>query len=191
MDERQLIARTLAGDEAAARALYDGHADRAFGLAYRLTGDRDLAEDVVQDAFLRAFDRLPGFRGDAAFSSWLHAITVSVAINTLRKRERRRRHEQPWGDGEPPDGPVAHDVETTRRVRRAIDELPADLRALVLLHYAEGYKHRELAELLNIPEGTSKARLARARERVRRSLGFPVGPSRDAPMHIDTAGGTP
>jgi len=179
LDEQELITRAVAGDEAAARALYDAHVDRVFGLAYRLAGDRDLAEELVQEAFLRAFDHLAGFRGEAAFSSWLHAITVSVAINGLRKLGRRRKHEMPWADDEPPDRPAGGDVELTRRLTRALDELPADLRVLVLLHYAEGYKHREIADLMGIPEGTSKARLARARELMRRSLGIPSHPPCD------------
>jgi RNA polymerase sigma-70 factor (ECF subfamily) len=172
LDERQLIARAVAGDEAAMRALYDAHVDRVFGLAYRLAGDRDLAEDFAQEAFLRAFDRLEGFRGEAAFSSWLHTITVSVAINGLRKLGRRRRHEVRCDSAAPPEWPAAGDVELKRWLTRAIDELPDELRALVLLHYVEGHKHREIAALMGIPEGTSKARLARARGLMRRSIGL-------------------
>lgn len=176
LDERELIALATAGDGMAMRQLYEAHVDRVFGLAYRLAGNRDLAEDFVQEAFLRAFDRLAGFRGEAAFSSWLHAVTVSVAINGLRKLGRRRKHEVQCADGEAPDLPVMDDLELKRRLATAIDELPEDLRAMVLLHYAEGYKHRELAELLGIPEGTSKARLARALALLRASLGIKPGP---------------
>ena len=176
MDERELITRAAAGDGMAMRLLYDAHVDRVFGLAYRLAGNRDLAEDFVQEAFLRAFDRLDSFRGEAAFSSWLHAVTVSVAINGLRKQGRRRKHEVQWVDGEMPEVPVADDVELKRRLAKAIDKLPEELRAMVLLHYAEGYKHRELAQLLGIPEGTSKARLARALALLRGSLGIEPSP---------------
>lgn len=189
MDERELIARAAAGDGPAMRLLYEEHVDRVFRLAYRLAGNRDLAEDFVQEAFLRAFDRLAGFRGEAAFSSWLHAVTVSVAINGLRKLGRRRKHEVQWADGEMPELPVTDDVELKRRLANAIDDLPADLRAMVLLHYAEGYKHRELADLMGIPEGTSKARLSRARALLRRSLGIePEPPAREVADPVLTMG---
>jgi DNA-directed RNA polymerase specialized sigma24 family protein len=88
-----------------------------------------------------------------------------------------------------PELPVADDVELKRRLTNAIDELPADLRAMVLLHYAEGYKHRELADLMGIPEGTSKARLFRARALLRRSLGIePDPPAREVPDPVLTMG---
>ncbi len=190
MDEQQLIARAVAGDEAAMRALYDAQVDRVFGLAYRLAGDRDLAEDFAQEAFLRAFDRLADFRGEAAFSSWLHAVTVSVAINGLRKLGRRRRHEVAWDGRALPELPAAGDLEVKRWLQRAIDELPDDLRALVLLHYVEGHRHREIAELLGIPEGTSKARLARARELMRRAIGFAPRPSGAPPGETIASLGT-
>jgi RNA polymerase sigma-70 factor (ECF subfamily) len=90
VDEHELIARVRAGEPAAERALYDAHVDRVYRLAYRLAGDDELARDFTQEAFIRAFDRLHTFRGDSRFSTWLHAITTSVALNGLRKTKRFR-----------------------------------------------------------------------------------------------------
>src|SRR5437773_11127525 len=88
VDERALIARVRAGDGAAERALYDAHVDRVYRLAYRLAGDDDLAREFTQDTFVRAFERLASFRGEAKLSTWLHAIATTVVLNGLRKVKR-------------------------------------------------------------------------------------------------------
>ena len=88
LEERRLISRVLAGDAAAERQLYEAHVDRVFRLAYRMTGDATQAEDLTQDAFIRAFDRLADFRGDAPFAGWLHRVATSVILTGLRKRKR-------------------------------------------------------------------------------------------------------
>ncbi|UCE01618.1 MAG: RNA polymerase sigma factor [Candidatus Latescibacterota bacterium] len=170
MQERQLIDRVLAGDAAAERALYDGHVDRVFRLAHRMTGDETLAQDFTQETFIRAFDRLPSFRGDAALSTWLHSITMSVVLNGLRKVKRHRQRETDLdgarGVGADPKGdPVLRSA-----LAHAIDQLSDDHRAVLLLHDVEGFKHAEIATIMAIPIGTSKARLARARAALRRDL---------------------
>ena len=93
MDDRTLIARVLAGDPIAERALYDAHVDRVFRLVFRLAGDRDRAEDYTQETFIRAFAKLGEFRGEAALSTWICSIAVSVALNGLRKVKRLRNRE--------------------------------------------------------------------------------------------------
>src|SRR5207249_4542485 len=93
VDESALIARVRAGDGAAERALYDTHVDRVYRLAYRLSGDDELAREFTQDTFVRAFERLGSFRGEARLSTWLYAITTSVVLNGLRKVKRFRRRE--------------------------------------------------------------------------------------------------
>src|SRR5215471_17407416 len=90
VDARILIERVRAGDPRAERELYDSHVDRVYRLAYRLAGDDELARDFTQETFIRAFDRLDTFRGDSRFSTWLHAIATSVALNGLRKTKRFR-----------------------------------------------------------------------------------------------------
>ena len=88
MNETQLIARVIAGDRLAGRELYDMHASRVYSLAYRLSGDSEKAREFTQDAFIRAFSRLSQFRGDAAFSTWLHRIVVTVVSNARRSEIR-------------------------------------------------------------------------------------------------------
>src|SRR5204863_8933317 len=93
VDERELITRVRAGDGAAERALYDAHVDRVYRLAYRLAGDDELAREFTQDTFVRAFERLGGFRGEDKLSTWLHAIATSVVVNGLRQVKRFRQRE--------------------------------------------------------------------------------------------------
>jgi RNA polymerase sigma-70 factor (ECF subfamily) len=172
--EPELIAQVLAGDRVAARELYDAHAPRVYRLAYRLTGDADLAREFTQDTFVRAFQQLPRFRGDAAFSTWIHRITVTVVANAMRRVKRLKTRETeldetiPLRGGETPFGvdPILRD-----RLSKAIEELPEIYRVTVIMHDLEGYTHGEIAEVLGVAEGTCKSRLAMARAQLRESLG--------------------
>ena len=97
-DEWTLITRTIAGDRISARTLYDRHAARVHRLVFRICADEELACDLVQDVFVRAFGQLAGFRGDSAFTTWLHRIAITTAINQMRKVKRIRAHEEAIGD---------------------------------------------------------------------------------------------
>ena len=104
LEERRLISRILAGDATAERQLYDTHVDRVFRLAYRMTGDATQAEDLTQDTFIRAFDRLADFRMDGPFAGWLHRVATSVILTGLRKRKRMQsvesvRDDLEWAAG--------------------------------------------------------------------------------------------
>jgi RNA polymerase sigma-70 factor (ECF subfamily) len=172
LTDRNLIERALAGDERAFRALYDENVDRIYRLAYRMAGEEELARDFTQDAFLRAFDRLDQFRGDAAFSTWLHSIAVSVALNGLRKIDRHRKRERSLEDAAPlatKEGKAEPDLRD--RLQAAVDGLPEMYRTVFLMHDLEGYRHKEIAEALDVAVGTSKARLFRARAKLREALG--------------------
>lgn len=171
MDEQELIARVRAGEPAAERALYDAHVDRVYRLAYRLAGDDELARDFTQETFIRAFERLGTFRGDARFSTWLHAIATTVALNGLRKVKRFRTRETAL---EAADG-VATGARTAEpdlkaRLHAAIDGLPNKYRMVVVMHDVEGYTHEEIAATLGVEVGTSKAQLSRARAKLRETL---------------------
>ena len=98
MTELEWVEQAKEGDQRAFRALYEKHVDRMYRLAYRMAGDEALAMDFTQEAFVRAWKRLDQFRGDAAFSTWLHSITVSVALNGLRKVDRHRKRERSLED---------------------------------------------------------------------------------------------
>lgn len=171
MDEAQLIDRAIAGDPAAERALYDRHVDRVYRLAYRMAGDADLAQDITQDAFIRAFDRLPGFRGESSLGTWIGAITMSVALNALRKVKRFRQRETDLEHGEGVGTPGRHaEPDLKDRLARAIDDLPEGYRAVFVMHDVEGYTHEEIGGILGVQTGTSKAQLSRARARLREML---------------------
>ena len=168
--EAELIARVRAGEPAAERELYDAHVDRVYRLAYRLSGDDDLARDITQDAFIRAFERLNEFRGEARLSTWLHTIAMSVALNTLRKVKRLRREvDLEEGMGEAGTKREA-EPDLKQRLAAAIDALPEGYRAVFVMHDVEGYTHEEIGGALGVETGTSKAQLSRARAKLRDAL---------------------
>jgi RNA polymerase sigma-70 factor, ECF subfamily len=171
VEERELIGRVLAGDPSAERSLYDAHVDRVFRLVYRMAGDLDRAQDYTQETFIRAFSRLAEFRGEAALSTWLGSIAISVTLNGLRKVRRQDEREVALEDpgilhrSRPEAEP---DLKT--RLRQAIDDLPDGYRAVFVMHDVEGYTHEEIAATLGVHPGTSKAQLFRARGRLREAL---------------------
>lgn len=171
MDDRELIARAKLGDESAERRLYDAHVDRVYRLAYRMSGSAELAQDFTQDTFVRAFSRLGDFRGESTFSTWIHAIAVSVVLNGMRKVRRIRERETELDDARAL-GSESREAEPDlkERLRRAIDALPEHGRVVFLMHDLEGYTHEEIGGVLGIPTGTSKARLFRARAALRDEL---------------------
>jgi RNA polymerase sigma-70 factor (ECF subfamily) len=170
VNETQLIARVIAGDRLAGRELYDMHASRVYSLAYRLSGDAEKAREFTQDAFIRAFSRLSQFRGDAAFSTWLHRIVVTVVSNA-RRSEVRFGREVPLDE--------AHSIEATAQqadpdlrecIARAVENLSEVYRTTLIMHDIEGYTHAEIAGILGVPEGTCKSRLSAARAQLRQDL---------------------
>jgi RNA polymerase sigma-70 factor (ECF subfamily) len=169
--DQELIGRVLAGDPSAERALYDAHVDRVFRLVYRMAGDLDRAQDYTQETFIRAFSRLRDFRGEAALSTWLGSIAISVTLNGLRKVRRLNQREVALDDVVP-RGPARReaDPDLKVRLRQAIDDLPEGYRAVFVMHDVEGYTHEEIATSLGVHPGTSKAQLFRARARLRESL---------------------
>jgi len=171
VDEQRLISSAIAGDLAAQRTLYDGHVDRVYRLAYRLAGDPDLARDFTQETFVRAFDRLPEFRGDSSLATWLHAIGTSVALNGLRKVKRQRERETVLDEALTIGAPSRRaEPDLQDRLRRAIDALPLGYRTVFVMHDVEGYTHEEIGAVLGIQSGTSKAQLFRARAKLRVAL---------------------
>lgn len=167
--ERELVARAAAGDPGAERALYDAHVERVYRLAYRMAGDDEMARDITQDAFVRAFERLASFRHESAFSTWLHRIAVSVALNALDSAQRRGRRETALDDDLAAPERRA-DPDLRERLADAIDALPPGYRAVFVLHDIEGYTHEEIGAALGVRPGTSKAQLFHARARLRERL---------------------
>lgn len=173
--DRATIARALVGDPAAERELYERHVDRVYRMVYRMAGDAELAREFTQDAFVRAFDRLATFRGEAAFSTWLGSIAISVALTGLRQRKRRWEREVELDGAEPAATGRGLEPDLRRRLFEAIDALPEGYRTVLVLHELEGYTHEEIGALLDIDPGTSKAQLFRARAKLRNALGPHAG----------------
>jgi RNA polymerase sigma-70 factor (ECF subfamily) len=169
--DQELIGRVLVGDPSAERELYDAHVDRVFRLVYRMAGDLDRAQDYTQETFIRAFARLREFRGEAALSTWLGSIAISITLNGLRKVKRSREREVVLDDGLT-IGKTAPEAEPDlkERLTKAIDALPDGYRVVFVMHDVEGYTHEEIASSLGVHPGTSKAQLFRARARLRESL---------------------
>ena len=166
-----LIAKAATGDRTAARALYDAHVERVHRIAYRISGDADLADDLTQDVFVQVFRRLEQFRGESSFGTWIHRVALTVSLNAMRKVKRFHQRETVLEDAlhqaQEEDG-IEPDLRD--RLKAAIDALPDGLRAALVMHTIEGYSHAEVGEMLGIAEGTSKARVFDARARLRKAL---------------------
>jgi len=171
LDDAELVARVMEGDERAERALYDAHVDRVFRLAYRMAGDEGLAREFTQDTFVRVFDRIGQFRGEAALGTWIGAVAGTVVLNGLRRVKRIREREVELDEvGAVSGGSRRAEPDLKERLRHAIDALPDKYRAVFVMHDVEGYTHDEIAETLGMRPGTSKAQLFRARAKLRESL---------------------
>ena len=162
-DDSELVALARDGDRAAFEKLYRRHRNRVYGLVWRLSGgDAALAEDLLQESFIRAWNKLDGFRGDSRFATWLHRLSVNVALSDRRIRVRRLERE---ATGE-------KDVYADQRMdlEQAIAKLPERARTVLVLYDIEGYSHAEIAEIAGMAVGSSKAQLHRARRLVREEL---------------------
>jgi len=169
------VARAAAGDRGAFERLYRQHVNRVFSLCVRMVADRGRAEELTQDVFVRAWEKLRLFRGESSFGTWLHRLTVNVVLNA-RKSDGRQKTRFEENDEE--TGMDAHagvvgmplapgdllDLE------EAVTKLPPGARRVFLLHDVEGYKHEEIAEMLGVTSGATKAQLHRARLLLREAL---------------------
>lgn len=169
MTEAELIRKAREGDGAAVRALYDRHAPRVYAVVRRIAGDEQTAQDCAQEAWIRAIEALPSFRGEARFSTWLHRIAVNEALQHVRKDERREKRREPMPRAIPVE-PDPTDVLLEKRLEGALDQLPDGMREVLTLHDVEGHTHREIGEMLGIAEGTSKSQLSKARAKMREIL---------------------
>ena len=173
------------GKPGAFDAIVRAHQDRVYAFCARMLSDREEALDVSQDVFLSAYRNLGAFRGDAALSTWLLRIAANRCLNRIRQRKSAAARERPWPDaGEDGDGPefqpaapeghqpdrIAENRETGAILSDALGRLDPDSRWMVLLSDVEGFSYEEIAELADVPVGTVKSRLHRARMALRRML---------------------
>lgn len=168
------IAAARRGDSRAFATLHDRYAGRVYAICLRISGDPVRAGELVQDVFVRVWERLDSFGGESAFGTWLHRLAVNVVLSSRRAEGRRRARIVPGeelaparfdGAGRDPDPGLVIDLE------RAVARLPEILREVFVLHDVEGFPHGEVADLLAIPVGTCRSHLFRARRNLREALG--------------------
>jgi RNA polymerase sigma-70 factor (ECF subfamily) len=169
--ERELVERCRSGDERAFQELVDRYKDLVFALIARTVQDRSRAEDLAQDVFLRVHRGLPYFRGEARLSTWIYRIVANAVIqdhgrtpNTASLDDERSARVASASDRQ------FTDLEVRDRLEKAIARLPANYRLLVAAHYLRGVQYEELAEALQLPLGTVKTQLYRAKQQLRRLL---------------------
>ncbi len=165
------MARAQAGDVTAFEQLYRSNAGRVYGLCLRLAGDATMAQELAQDVFVRAWQRLGSFRGESALFSWLYTLTVNLAYSEGRSRRRRLARITSTDDLTPYERPHRPTPEAALDLEKAIAALPPGARAVFVLHDVHGYKHQEIGGMLGVATGTCKAQLHRARCLLRETLG--------------------
>jgi RNA polymerase sigma-70 factor (ECF subfamily) len=179
--DEELVRRYLGGDPQAFAALVDRHAPRVYNVALRMLGDTDEARDATQDAFLTVVRKAKQFRGDAAFSTWLHRIAVNACYDILRKRRRQPLLRRVDEDGPIPEtGPsVADHADATAGsidVSRALLRIPDEYRIVLVLADVEDLPYEEIARTLDVPIGTVKSRVHRGRLALARAMGLDPHP---------------
>jgi len=173
-DERELIERCRSGDDTAFAELVDRYKDLVYGLIYRMVPDRGVAEDLSQEVFLKVHRGLPYFRGEARLSTWIYRIVQNVCVQARSGRPPDASLGGPPGD-RPHREPGSIDgafgtIEDRDRLEKALAQLAPNYRLLVVAHYVRGVQYEALAEALNVPLGTVKTHLYRAKRRLRELL---------------------
>jgi RNA polymerase sigma-70 factor (ECF subfamily) len=168
-DERALIERCRTGDDIAFGELVDRYKNLVYGLVWRMVGDRSQADDLAQEVFLKVYRGLPYFRGEARLSTWIYRIVANVCTQARSSRRPERPASSPIKEPGAADTAFA-DLELRDRLEKAIARLPENYRLLIAAHYLDGVQYDALAEALDIPLGTVKTHLYRAKRRLRELL---------------------
>jgi RNA polymerase sigma-70 factor (ECF subfamily) len=166
ISENDIVKGCVSGDRRAQKALYEIYKNQMFTLAYRITGNREDAEDVLVEGFMKVFDYLRTFKNQSALSTWIHTIIARTAYAVIKNRiyfEDIEEHEGNAMDLSELPTDISH-------LERAIMELPDGYRTVFTLYEIEGYKHREIAEILEISDNTSKSQLSKAKSLLREKL---------------------
>ena len=166
------VGLAAAGDRRAFERLYRLHVNRVFSLCARMVNDRTRAEELTQDVFVRAWEKLHLFRGESAFGTWLHRLAVNVVLNDRKTEGRQRARYEDDDEGSGVDALASRPASPGDRMdlEMAINKLPKGARRVFTLHDVEGYKHEEIAEMLGVTTGATKAQLHRARMLLREAL---------------------
>jgi RNA polymerase sigma-70 factor (ECF subfamily) len=169
--EDELVFQAKGGSHTAFESLYRMHIGRVFGICRRMLIDTSRAEDVTQKIFIQVWMKLPSFRGESRFSSWLYRLSVNIVLDEMKlvgwKNESAIRNKQVKISKEPSFEP-SHNFSLD--LNHAIDSLPSQARIIFVMHDVAGYTHEEIAEALNLASGTCKAQVSRARRILREML---------------------
>jgi len=174
-DEVELIQQARQGDHGAYRVLVERHMRQAYNLAYSFVNDHAGAEDITQDAFVRAFRALPSFRGEAGFGTWLYRIVTNLSLNTLKQRRALTDREvamESLPSSHDSTEESAHREELRAHLERALHELPTLQRAVVILRHFDGLSTRQVSGILGCSEGTVKTHLFRGLKKLREKLQY-------------------
>ena len=181
MDEQTLVQRAAEGDSAAFETLVERYQQQVYNLALRMVSSHADAQDLAQEAFIRAWRALPSFHRTAQFSTWLYRLTSNICIDFLRAQKRRKvvsltmlqdDEDKQWElpDGDPLPEQRMIDREEREALGRAFRALDPDYRQVLTLRIVNGCSYQEIGEILNLPEGTVKSRLSRARDQLRKKM---------------------
>jgi RNA polymerase sigma-70 factor, ECF subfamily len=180
LPEAETIRRAQRGDAAAFERIYQLHCRRVYALCLRFARNPTEAEDLTQEAFLRAFRKIQTFRGESAFSTWLYRLALNVVLMKLRKKnlpeapleKTTKSNEENTGQSKEVGGldPRLTGLIDRLNLERAVEQLPSAFKTVFVLHDIQGYKHHEIAEMMDWSVGTSKGKLHRARSRLRELL---------------------
>ena len=176
-------------------ALYEREFASVFRAAFLLCGDRSAAEDATQEAFLTALRKLSSFRGEAAFTTWMHRVTVNACYDLLRKRQRaplldRGQDERDPGPEPPPAPDHADSSDLSIDVQRALLEVPEDFRTVMILHDVQDLPYEQVASIVGVPVGTVNSRLHRGRVALARAMGLTGSALRERPDAAGPSQGT-
>src|SRR5262245_24369726 len=171
----ELARAAAAGSSAAFEKLYEQHHRRVYSLCLRMLGNGSQAEDLTQEVFLQVYKKIGSFRGDSAFTTWLHRLTVNQVLMHFRRRGVKLEHTSEEGDF---TNVVETPLQSTRRIsmveklalEKAISQLPPGYRTVYVIHDIEGYDHEKISAMLDVSIGTSKSQLHKARMRLRELL---------------------
>ncbi|GAC13657.1 RNA polymerase sigma factor [Aliiglaciecola lipolytica] len=169
--ERDLISAVQQGDKKAYQTLYQTYIGQVYGLCYRLTSDKSLAEDASQEVFIQLWRKIGNYKGDSKFSTWLHTVTSNITISYLRKQRGWVKRMFNIEDTEA-NYYAADQATDLSELERHVSRLPERARIVFVLHAIEGYRHEDIASMMNMAVGSSKAQFHRAKQLLKEWMGY-------------------
>lgn len=178
MNEEKLISRAAKGDASAFNELLGLHERKMYAVCLRMCANQEDAQDCLQEAMLRIYRSISGFKGQSSFSTWIYRVTMNTCLDELRKKKNKQTTsldgllDTGWSPSDDYDTPEHHTIEQERKkaLHGAISELPEDMRSAVVLRDIQGFSYEEIAEMLGINVGTIKSRISRGREKLREKI---------------------